>query len=185
MTSQDSFQVEQIYPTIGREELISLRRQFIMGKIIAGLTTDKQLADAWNEVHPAYTISPSTVFADRKIIQDELQTQTISDARQVRNVLSARTNEVIRALHDSVLAGNLKAIDRYLKAIATQAQLFGANMPAKIAFTDTSGQTSAFALSDEEKIARITEMMERVKMRAGGHYIEEGQTIIDADSFDN
>lgn len=176
-------QIEQVYPTIGREELIALRRQFIMGRIIAGMTTDKQIADAWNEKHPSQIITPNTVYNDRKIVLDELNLQTISDARQMRNVLAARINTVIRVLENMVEQGNLKAIDRYLKANQNLADLFGSNMPAKIAFTDTTGTKSAILMSEQERLARVAEMIEMVKRRTSGHYIEEN--IIDAERVDN
>lgn len=177
------FPTEQVYPVIGKEELIALRRQFIMGALIRGLTTDKQIADAWNTEHPSRPITPNVVYQDRKMVLDELLLQTISDARQVRSVLAARLNTVINILDTQVQSGNLKAIDRFLKANQDLANLFGANMPAKIAFTDTTGTKSAALMTEEERIQRLADMLNSVKMRTSGHYIEEN--IIDAERIDN
>lgn len=116
------------------------------------------------------------------MVLDELSLQTISDARQVRSVLAARLNTVITILERDVQAGNLKAIDRFLKANQDLAQLFGANMPAKIAFTDTTGTKSAVQMSEEERIQRLADMLNSVKMRTSG-YSEEN--IIDAERIDN
>lgn len=177
------FPTEQINPVIGKEELIALRRQFVMSALIRGLTTDKQIADAWNAQHPSRPITPNVVYQDRKMVLDELALQTISDARQVRSVLAARLNTVINILERDVQSGNLKAIDRFLKANQDLANLFGANMPAKIAFTDTTGTKSAVQMTEEERIQRLADMLNSVKMRTSGHYIEEN--IIDAERIDN
>lgn len=179
----ETFHKEQVYPIIGKEELIALRRQFIMGALIRGLTTDKQIADEWNTLHPSRIITPNVVYQDRKMVLDELLLQTISDARQVRSVLAARLNTVINILDTQVQSGNLKAIDRFLKANQDLANLFGANMPAKIAFTDTTGTKSAVHMTEEERIQRLADMLNSVKMRTSGHYIEEN--IIDAERIDN
>ncbi len=174
---EDIQNIPQTYPTIGKEEIAAFRRQFVMAKIIAGYTTDRQICDAWNAQHRAYAVTPKTIANDRAIAKDELAVQTTNTTRQVRDILSARLDTVIRALSDRVAAGELGATDRLLKAVQAQAQLWGANMPAKIAFTDTTGEKNVALMSEEERMSHLARLMERVKLRQQGLLVEE--TIID------
>lgn len=175
-----SDQPEQVYPVIGREEVLALRRQFVMSSIIKGLLTDKDICDAWNRDHPSQLTTPNQIQHDRKFAIDELNLYTISDARQMRSVLAARYNTIIRTLEQRVLNGDLRAIDKYIAANTKLADLFGANMPAKISFTDPTGTKSASLMTEQERLDRLASIVETVRLRSRGLIVEDVQ-IIDAE----
>jgi len=153
-----------IVPTAA--EIASVRRQFVMQQIINGMTTNKEIAEKWNKDHPAYPIKPETVQGDRKTAMDELSIQTFATTRQVRDILAARLDTVLRQLQPLVETRNLGAIDRYLKVIAQQSLLYGANMPAKIAFTDMEGTKDVSLLTSEERMQKMAELLEQIELRS-------------------
>lgn len=159
---------ERTYIVPMAEDIAAFRRQYVMSKIIAGYTTNQQIADAWNEDHPAFMVMAGTIGNDRRIANNELQVQTMITAKQARAIISARLDTVSRILLPLVERGHLGAIEKYQRNEAQQAALWGANMPVKMAYTDPTGTKSASNMSDEERLQRLTDLANIIKMRKTG-----------------
>lgn len=146
-------------------EVIELRRQFVMDMIVKGYSLSADIMREWNEQNPAFQVSQSTIENDRSYALNRLQTQTTITAMQVRDLIGTRLNNVARTLQPRVDQGSLGAIDRYLRTLSQLAELYGANMPAKIAFSDISGTKDAPELTAEERVEALRQILEKVKYR--------------------
>ncbi len=161
----------------GEHERIQLRRARVMELRCKGKSL-QQITDLWNKDHPDETVSRATIARD---VQESLRVaveENKLNTAQYRELLLARLDQAISSdkFQAQIDRGNVLAIDRLIKITERYAKLVGADAPTKVAQTDPTGEKEAQGLSDEERAARIAELLKRAEeRRIEAESIEEDQ----------
>lgn len=162
---------------MGEKERIALRQRYVFERKAHDSMGLDAITDAWNikcdeDGRPEDKRGRTTIANDLKAGLKMLHDDTKVDASHYRDMLAARIEyaisrpKFVKQIEDS----NLLAVDRLLKAANQLAALFGANMPTKIANTDSQGN-DIVALTEEERAERVRQMFERARQRQA----EEGE----------
>lgn len=163
----------------GEKERIAMRRQFVMEQRARGFTVN-QIHEKWNAANPDFVAGNGTIANDVITSLKQLADASQMHASAVRELLVMRLDRAMSSekFQKQIDNGNLLAIDRLIKMVERYAKLYGADAPTKIAQTDISGEKEIAGLSDDERAARIFELIERAKQRQLD--IEEGEWIEEA-----
>lgn len=152
---------------IGDRENILVRRRTVLELRRRGKTIE-EIMEAWNSsVELEYRVSRSTIAKDLKEALQQLAEESASDAKAVRELLAQRLDLAMGApkFLRQIDNGNLGAIDKLVRMVDTYAKLYGAYAPTKIAQTDVTGEKDSAALSDDERLARIADMIRAAEER--------------------
>lgn len=114
----------------------------------------------------------------RRDIYMTLDKYEANGVEQLRNEEGSRLLMAQAAIWDDVLAGNLKAINAYVKISKRRSEVYGIDPPQKIAPTDPTGQNEYGQGSIEEARAQVQQMLEKAKQKI----LEEARSTDDAGS---
>lgn len=104
-----------------RQRAIALRKSGATFRAIAAVIV-KDFPD-----FPNYT--ESMAAKDVRYMLDEINEQALEDAEALRRLESERLDMATLAIARQVQAGDLQAIDRWIKLVETRAKLWGLNLP--------------------------------------------------------
>ncbi|MCG5549170.1 helix-turn-helix domain-containing protein [Halorhodospira halochloris] len=105
----------------------------------------------------------------------EIRKRASEEAEQLRTLELSRLDQLHHALWESALGGELRAIDRLLRIMERRAKLLGLDAPTCVAPTNPDGQKSwqpTDSISDEERVRRIAEILQAVKVQPTGEAYE-------------
>jgi hypothetical protein len=158
-------------PEQGERERIAMRRRFVMERKAHDSMGLDAIVDAWNaqcvaDGRPDDQRGRATIAIDLKEGLRILTEDTKVDAAQYRDMLTSRIEHALSRPNfvAAIDRGDFNAVDRLLKATSQLAQLHGANMPTKIAETDSQGNDLA-GLTDDERSQRVLRMFEIARQR--------------------
>ena len=89
------------------------------------------------EIAAQLGIAPSSAYKRVRHALDEVNKHNLDTAEQLRALELLRLDELLSALWDTAIAGDLKAVDRVLKVMERRAKLLGLDAPFEI---KTDGQ---------------------------------------------
>ena len=157
---------------LGERERIAIRRRYVMERKAHDSMGLDAITDAWNakcveDGRPEDQRGRATIATDLREGLRLLNEDTKIDAGLYRDMLTARIENALSRPNfvSAIERGDFGAVDRLLKATSQLALLHGANMPTKVAETDSQGNDLA-ALSDDERAARVLRMFEVARQRA-------------------
>lgn len=115
-----------------REEIVREdRRRIVAADFLSGRTYRQMAA----ELHVAL----STISNDVQVIVGRWQQEQVQLVGEQRQVELQRLDVALQAVWEKVLAGDLFAIDRYLKIAERRSKLLGLDAPTKLAPTTPEG----------------------------------------------
>lgn len=155
--------------TIGQKERIIERRRWVMNERRAGCSLD-EIHQAWqakNAETPEFQVGRSTIANDIKECLRRSVEETNLATKEWRRLHIERLEWVIsrRGFQKKLEESDMFAVDRFDKLMDKLIKLTGAYMPAKIANTDPTGEKEANFLSDDERAARIEEILAQARER--------------------
>lgn len=154
------------YKIIGQAERIAIRQSRVMYLRARGHKIE-EIADIWNKEYPEWAVKRATIASDIKEMLDREVKEGKLHADQYRQLLIMRLDQALSAdaFQKQIEKGSLLAIDRLIKLVERYAKLVGADMPTKIAQTDVTGERDISRMTDEERAARIQEILDRAEDR--------------------
>lgn len=161
----------------GTKERILERRAFAWRFRASGMTVD-QVRDEWNlkmrkEYRDSEQVGSSTIGEDLRAKANELIEETALNVKQWREVELTRLDMMLAVLTPQVKSGHLGAMDRYIRLSERRSKLLGLDAPVKISATDPTGEKAINLLSDEEREARILELLNKAMERQERAAVEE------------
>lgn len=155
----------------GERARIAIRRRYVMERKAHDSMGLDAITDAWNafciaQDRPEDQRQRATIATDLKEGLRLLREDTKVDAEQYRELLTSRIEHALSrpSFIRGIENGDLGSIDRLLKGVSQLAQLHGANMPTKIAQTDSKGN-DVVGLSEEERAERVARMFDVARLR--------------------
>lgn len=151
---------------IGEREKIIFRRQWVMEQRRKMQSLD-EIHRAWNAAHTDETCSRSTIANDIKESLKKSVELTNLATVEWRQLHIERIERVLGSKKFQKLLdeADLFAIDRFDKLTDKLIKLTGAYMPTKVAQTDASGEVTVTQLTDDERLARINELLKKAEER--------------------
>lgn len=166
-----------------REDVITLRRKFVTARRLIGAAYE-DILEEWNgqegmpETWKVNRIQ--TLGMDYKLVMKELAETTLQDAALIRESSRLRLENMYNKLQHKIQVGDTNAIGAAIKIETRLAEMYGSDMPTKVAITDTAGRDIP-QMTDEERMARLNELLRKAEER---RRIEEGEPDDDArDAF--
>lgn len=128
------------------------------------VVTLRKAGFSYRQIGAQLRIGNATVKRDLDKALMEYGAITDEEVRRWRELENARIEQALSAIWRAVVAGNVGAIDRLVKLQDRRAKLLGLDAPSKLAPTTPDG-TKPYdpydALSDDERLARVMEYLER------------------------
>ena len=84
------------------------------------------------EIAAQLGIAPSSAYKRVRHAFDEVNKHNLDTAEQLRALELLRLDELLSALWDTAIAGDLKAVDRVLKVMERRAKLLGLDAPVMV-----------------------------------------------------
>lgn len=138
------------------------RRNMVLRYTVAGFPLDQILTLYNGEMpDPEHQVTLDTLRDDRKAVLQQLGDDFESNRKSYRALLLERADLVLRTLYPAVKAGNLGAIDRWLRTLDLIGTVSGANAPIKVEMSD-----SAAILSMDERREKLERLLEIGRERA-------------------
>lgn len=156
------------------EELaIAERRAKVAANLLGGLS-QRQMAEALG-------VSTSTIKLDVAAILEEYREQRIEKIEKLKELENVRLNRALNAIWNQVLAGDLEAIDRFLKISDARRKLLGLDVPRTTRHLHDFGN-----MTRDELVQYISSRIGQVGDVGSGGGSPEGQylpgpSVIDGD----
>jgi DNA-binding transcriptional MerR regulator len=103
-----------------------------------------------------------------KAVQTALTRTLQEPADEVRQLEVKRLDAILVSLWPAVHKGDVQSIAQALKVMERRARLLGLDAPTKIAPTDPTGEREYHELTDAERVARITAIVDAARARRTG-----------------
>jgi hypothetical protein len=84
------------------------------------------------EIAAQLGVAPSSAYKRVRHALDEINKTNLESAEQLRALELLRLDELLNALWDTAIAGDLRAVDRVLKVMERRAKLLGLDAPVKV-----------------------------------------------------